>query len=132
MGYISLAKRFQRQFTFKIQFMDVQLIYNDVLISAIKQSDSVIYIILHVLFHYGLSQDTEYPVLFSSLCCTVGPCGLSILYIMVCISNPKLPIHSSPTLTPFVRDYLQSLARQRIHLRRYDKAHSTTTLLSMS
>ena len=34
----------------------------------------------HILFHYGLSHGTEY----SSLCCTVGPYGLSILYKIVC------------------------------------------------
>ena len=44
------------------------------LISAKQQSDSDIYIYIYtfkkILFHYGLSQDTEY----SSLCYTVGPC----------------------------------------------------------
>ena len=38
-----------------------------------------IYILFHILFHYGLSQDIEY----SSLCYTIGPCCLSILYIAV-------------------------------------------------
>ena len=47
------------------------------LISVVRQSDSVI----HILFQYGLSQDIDY----SSLCYTVGPCCLSILYIIVCI-----------------------------------------------
>ena len=37
--------------------------------------------LFHILFHYGLSQDIEY----SFLCYTVGPCCLSILYIIVCI-----------------------------------------------
>ena len=39
----------------------------------------------HFLFHYGLSRDIE----CSSLCSTVGPCCLSILYILivVCISS---------------------------------------------
>ena len=56
------------------------------LISTVQQSDSVIHIyiythiIIHALFHDGLSQDTEY----SSLCYTVGPC-LRSLYVMVCI-----------------------------------------------
>ena len=36
----------------------------------------------HILSHYGLSQDMEY----SSLRYTVGPCFLSIIYILVCIS----------------------------------------------
>ena len=40
-----------------------------------------IYIIFHILFHYGLSQDIE----DSSLCCTAGPCCVSILCITVCI-----------------------------------------------
>ena len=31
-----------------------------------------IYILFHILFHYGLSQDIDY----SSLCYTVGPCCL--------------------------------------------------------
>ena len=35
----------------------------------------------NILFHSGLSQDTEY----SSLCYAVGPCCLSILYVMVSI-----------------------------------------------
>ena len=35
------------------------------------------YILFHFLFHYGLSQGTEY----SSLCYMVGLCCLSILYI---------------------------------------------------
>ena len=48
-----------------------------------------IYIIFHILSHYSLSQDIE----CSSLYYTVGPC-LSILYIIVCIANPKLPIHA--------------------------------------
>ena len=43
------------------------------LISAVQQSDSLYiytYIIFHILFHYGLSQDIE----CSSLCYTVGFC----------------------------------------------------------
>ena len=39
------------------------------------------YILFHIIFHYGLSQDIDY----SSLCYTVGPCCLSILQILVCI-----------------------------------------------
>ena len=63
--------------------IEVELIYHVVLISAVQQSDSVIYmyILFHTLFHYGLSQDIEY----SSPCYTVGPCCLSILYIIGCI-----------------------------------------------
>ena len=68
---------------FFFSLIEVELIYNVVLISAVQQSNSVVYvsvcIYIYILFHYGLSRDTEY----SSLCYTVGPCCLSILYITV-------------------------------------------------
>ena len=55
------------------------------LVSGVQQSGSVIRIILRVLFqilfHYSLLQDIE----SSSLCYTVGPCCLSVLYIVVCV-----------------------------------------------
>ena len=64
-------------------FTEVQLIYNVVLVSGVQQSDSDIhmYILFQILFHYRLLQGIEY----SSLCYTVGPCCLSILYIVVYI-----------------------------------------------
>lgn len=59
---------------------EVYLIYSDVLITAIQQSNSVyIHSFLCILFHYGLSQNIE-----QVLCCTVGPC-LSVLYTVVYI-----------------------------------------------
>ena len=49
----------------------IQLIFHVVLISAIQQSDLVIYtFFLYIHFHHGLSQDIGY----SSLCYTLGPC----------------------------------------------------------
>ena len=54
------------------------------LASGVQQSDSVIHmyictnIIFQILFHHVSLQDTEY----SSLCYTVGPCSLPILYIV--------------------------------------------------
>ena len=58
-----------------------------------------IYIVFYILLHYGLSQDVEY----SSLCYTVGPCGLSILSpgvftqesISNCSSSPSLKYHDT-------------------------------------
>ena len=46
--------------------------------------------IFHILFHYGLLQDIE----CSSLCYTVSPCCLSVLYIIVLfiVANPKFII----------------------------------------
>ena len=51
--------------TFKKNFIDVYLIY----------------ILFNIIFHYALSQDIE----DSSLCYTVRPFCLSILYIIVCL-----------------------------------------------
>ena len=51
-------------------------------------------ILLHVLFHYDLSQDVEY----SFLGCTIGLCCLSILYTIVCICSSQI---SSSSLPPF-------------------------------
>ena len=65
----------------------VQLIYSVVFISAVQQNDSVIHIYIYIyfffyiFFHYRLFQDIEY----SSMCYTIGPCWLSVLYIIVCI-----------------------------------------------
>ena len=50
-----------------------------------------IHIHFQILFHYGLSQDIEY----SSLCYTVGPCCLSLLYKVVCICQMSFSISSS-------------------------------------
>ena len=51
-------------------------------------------------FHNGLSQDIE----CSSLCYTVGPCCLSVLYIVVCICYSQTPNLSlpPPPLSPLV------------------------------
>ena len=52
-------------FFFFLIFFGVYLSYNVVLVSAVQQSDLVIhiYILFHILFHYGLSQDIEYSSL---------------------------------------------------------------------
>ena len=70
--------------------IEVQLIYNVVLVLGVHQSDTVIYmcvciyiyiyILFQILFPYRLLQNIE----CSSLCCTVGASWLSILYIVVC------------------------------------------------
>ena len=61
------------EFIFKTE---VLLIYN---ISGVQQSDSVIHICYFSdSYPLWVLQDTEY----SSLCYTVGPCYLSIIYIL--------------------------------------------------
>ena len=70
-------------------FITILLIYNIVLISAVQPIDSVIHIypfLFYILFHYGLSQKTEY----SSLCYTVESYRLFIPYVIVCIYQPQI------------------------------------------
>ena len=55
-----------------------------------------IYINFHILFPYWLFKNLPY----SSLCCTVGPCWLSISCIVVCISvNPDFLVYPHPTFS---------------------------------
>ena len=63
---------------------EVYLIYI-VLASGVQQSDSfiLIHILFQILFHYRLLHDIEYV----SLCYTVGPCCLSILFYLFIYFN---------------------------------------------
>ena len=56
--------------------------YNIVLVSGVQHNDSVF---LQVILHDRLLQDNEY----NSLCNTVYPCCLSILYTVVCFKALK-------------------------------------------
>ena len=54
---------------------------------------------LYFHFHYGFKQGIEY----SSLCCTLGPCYLSISNVIVCICQSQIPSPSlSLLLSPLV------------------------------
>ena len=82
-------------------YIGVQLINNVVIVSGVQQSDSVIHvhvsIVFQILFPFKLLHDMEQ----SSLCCTVGPCWLSILNIAVCTCQSQTPYLSLlPTLPP--------------------------------
>ena len=48
-------------------------------------------ILFQILFVYKLLKNTKY----GSLCHTVGPCCLSVLYMVVCISEKTMAPHSS-------------------------------------
>ena len=88
---------FECEFFFFFNFIDVELIYNVVLILLFRKWLSYTYIyIFHILFHYGLSQDIEY----SSLCYRVGPCCWSILYILVSWQLLIPNSHSFPPSPP--------------------------------
>ena len=83
---------------------EVQLISIIVLVSGVQQSNSVIYFFL-ILFHYRLLPDIKY----SSLCYTVNPCCLRILYIVVSV-NTILLIYPSLSLSPLVTISLFSMS----------------------
>ena len=80
--------------------IEVQLIYN-ILISAVQQSNSVTHTYIYSFPLRFLSGywirilRYIFSVLCSSLCYTLGPCCLSILYIIACICSSKTP---SPSL----------------------------------
>ena len=71
------------------------------LVSGVQQNDSVTHIyidiLFHVLSHYGLLQDIEY----SSLCYTVVPCCLSIVYIYsLHLLTPNSQVITPPSPLP--------------------------------
>ena len=83
-----------RSLSLSFFFIGVELIYNVMLVSGVQQSDSVIhtYILFQILFPYRLLWVIEY----SSLCYVVGPCWLSILYVVMCICSLQTPNWSLP------------------------------------
>ena len=84
--------------------------------------------LFQILFPYRLLQNIEH----SSLCCIVGPCCLSILYILVCILAKAMAPHSS-TLAwkiPWMEEpgRLQSMGSWRV---RHDWATSLSLFTFM-
>ena len=78
-----------------IFFIQVQLMYNIILVSGIQHSDLVF---LQIILHYRLLQDNAY----NSLCCTVYPCCISILYIgAVFLISASCDSHSGGLRTTF-------------------------------
>ena len=104
---VIIKQQYSMKFSDKdsIPFLSIQLIYNVVLVSAVQHSDSFIhiyiYVLFYILFHYGLSQNTEYR----SLSYRAGPCYLPILYTQFAYVNPKPPLHSFPIPTPLLYGY---------------------------
>ena len=71
------------------------MINNVVLVSGVQHSDSVIHvsILFRILSPFRLLQKIEQ----SPLCCTVGPCWFSMLYMAVCTRSA--PVSCIPTAT---------------------------------
>ena len=85
----------------------LELTYNVVLVSGIRQGDSVIYFRISILFLFpcGLLRITEW----SSPCYPVGPCWLSITYIIACGCSSQTPNLSFAPTTGNLKVYFQSL-----------------------
>ena len=86
---------------FKLVFIDVQLIYNVVLVSAVQQSKSAIHIHISTLFQVPFPIRSLQSIEQSSLCYTVG--SYYLFYIQQCVYvSPNLPVYPSPTLSSLV------------------------------
>ena len=90
-GFLSLSLFF---------LIEVQLIYNVVLVSGIQQSDSVIHIhipiLFQILFPFRLLQNIEFPVLYSRSLLVICFKYMYCVYV-----NPKLLIYLSSQPFPF-------------------------------
>ena len=91
-------------------FIEILLIYNTVLVSGIQckliQLYTCVYTLFQILFHYRLLQNIEY----SSMCYTVRPCCLSVLFIVECICHSQAPNLSLPLFSPLVTINLLSIS----------------------
>ena len=85
-----------------IIFIAVQLIYNVVLVSGVQQSESVMHIHIPTLFEILFPCRSLQSIEQCSLCYTVGPYQLFILYLVVCICQSQSPNLSLPPLYPLV------------------------------
>ena len=82
--------------------VEVQLIYNVVLVSGVQQSDQVSYIYICILFQIFAIVGC-YKIL-NMVPCAIDPCHLSILYIQQYTSvYLKLLVYSSPLLASFCK-----------------------------
>ena len=61
-----------------------------------QQSDFYFSVLFSIIFHYSLLQNIQY----SSLCYTVSPCCLSILYVVLCMCYSQIPNLSLPATFP--------------------------------
>ena len=91
------------QLSFLLNFIDEQLLYNVVLVSAVQQSESAICSI-HIFPYFWISFPfcSLQNIDSSLLCCTVGSHQLSILYpvSIVHMCQPQSPPSSYPTPIP--------------------------------
>ena len=76
------------------------------LYSKVTQLYTHMFILFYIFFHYALSQETGY----NSLCYTIGPYSLSILYIIVGVYQPQTPSPSLSLPSPSLATTLLSVS----------------------
>ena len=76
---------------FLLKYSWLTMLWKSLLYSKVTQLYHI-YILIYILFYYGLSQDSEH----SYLCYIVGSSCLSILNVIACINQPQI---SSPFLS---------------------------------
>ena len=88
---------------FKVFYIGVKLINNAVLVSGVQQSDSVMYISIHISIRYQILFPFRLLLIHTteqhSLCYTVGPYWVSILMQQCIHVSPKFP--NNPFPPPF-------------------------------
>ena len=75
----------------KTFYIGVWLINNLTVVSGVQQRDSAIHKYVSILPQTPLPSRLPQNIKQSSLCCTVGPCWLSILNIAVCTCPSQTP-----------------------------------------
>ena len=87
----NLCTCLKQRIYFLKHFIGVQFLYNDVLFSAVQQSESVIRIHISPFFQISFPFRSPQSIQSSSLCYTAGSHQLSILYIVVYICQSQSP-----------------------------------------
>ena len=72
------------------------MIYKVVLVSGVPQSDLVIHTHVSICFRILFPSRSLQSIEDSSLYYTIGPCWLSIFYIVVCVCSSQAPDLSLP------------------------------------
>ena len=73
------------------KFIEVQLIYNIVLVFSVQQSDSVIHIHISIPFQILVPHRALQNIQQVSLCWTERPFQLSIMFMVICICQSHFP-----------------------------------------
>ena len=106
MFHLGSAETHHLNFSFSLFIIDVQLIYNIVLVSSVQQSDSVTHT---YMFFFRFFSVIGYYKIWSIVSCAIRQVLVYVFYIQQCVHvNPQflihhpLPLPLSPFVTVFV------------------------------